>query len=120
MQAPQKVKVPYFADPLWNARSRKSSPQEARKLPQASRRRMKLFISVNLKEFCGVCRLLITTSFCSVHITVIHPVAAKGNHARPHIKSCLRKGWLSLLFLQSEHFSRSAFPKLDKECEAFV
>ena len=70
---PQEVKVPYFCGPfvvypqeLWNERSQKSSPQEARKLPQASRRRMKFFISVNLKEVCSVCCLFVTTPFCSV------------------------------------------------------
>ena len=70
---PQEVKVPYFCGPfvvypqeLWNERSQKSSRQEARKLPQASRRRMKFFISVNLKEVCSVCRLFVTTPFCSV------------------------------------------------------
>ena len=54
---PQEVKVPYFCGPfvvypqeLWNERSQKSSSQEARKLPQGSRRRMKFFISVNLKR----------------------------------------------------------------------
>ena len=32
------------------------SPQEARKLPQALRRKgMKFFISVNLQEVCGAC-----------------------------------------------------------------
>ena len=70
---PQEVKVPYFCGPfvvypqeLWNERSQKSSPQEARKLPQASRRRMKFFISVDLKEVCSVCCLFVTTPFCSV------------------------------------------------------
>ena len=70
---PQEAKVLYFCGPfvvypqeLWNERSQKSSPQEARKLPQASRRRMKFFTSVNLKEFCGVCQLFVATPFCSV------------------------------------------------------
>ena len=63
-----------------------------------------------------------------VALTLIHSVAAEGNHARTQVKSCLRKRTafsaeseqLSLLFLQSEHFNRSAFPKVDKACEAIV
>ena len=121
---PQESKVPYFCGPfvvylqeLWNQRSQKSSPQEARKLPQALRRGMKFFISVNLKEVCGVCRLLLQHHF--IALILIHSVAAKGNyarthgnyvrthgnyarthgnytrthgnHARTHLKSCLRK-----------------------------
>ena len=54
-----------YLQELWNERSQKSSPQEATKLPQASRRRTKFLISVNLKEVCGVCRLFVT-SFCSL------------------------------------------------------
>ena len=47
---PQEVKVPYFCGPfvvypqeLWNERSQKSSLQEKKKLPQASKRRLKFF-----------------------------------------------------------------------------
>ena len=67
---PQEAKVPYFCrsfviylQELWNERSQKSSPQEATKLPQASRRRTKFLISVNLKEVCGVCRLFVTSFY---------------------------------------------------------
>ena len=35
-------------------------------------------------------------------------------------KVALESEQLSLLFVQSEHFDRLAFPKLDKACEAFV
>ena len=70
---PQEVRVPYFCGPfvvypqeLCNERSQKSSPQEARNSPQASRKRTKFFRSVNLKEVCSVCRLFVTTPFCSV------------------------------------------------------
>ena len=57
--------IPIFEDLLYE-RSQKSSPQEARKLPQASRRCMKFFISVNLKDVCSVCCLFVTTPFYSV------------------------------------------------------
>ena len=74
---PQEAKVPYFCGPfvvylqeLWNERSQKSSPQEATKLPQASRRRTKFLISVNLKEVCGVCGLFVT-SFWSLDTNLI-------------------------------------------------
>ena len=55
-----------------------------------------------------------------VALILIHSVAVKGNHARTHVKKCLRKRTAFSAFSESEHFNRSAFPKLDKACEAFV
>ena len=51
-----------YQQELSNARSQKSYRKKRQKLPQASRRHKKLFISVHLEEVCGVCRLLISTS----------------------------------------------------------
>ena len=45
---------------------------------------MKLSISVNLKNVCGVCRLFVTTSFCSVDTNPL--CGSKGNHARTRKK----------------------------------
>ena len=71
--------------------------KELQKLPQASRRSKKLFLSTPPLYSPGQSLWFFSpfysNIFCSVEFfqPIIYSVAAKGNHARAHVKSCLRK-----------------------------
>ena len=78
---------------------------------------MKFFISVNLKEVYGVYRLFVTTPFCRVDT---NSLCGSKRYSCKDTRKKLPEKANSLLFLKSEHFNHSAFPKLDKACEAFV
>ena len=70
--------------------------KKLQKLPQASRRHKKLFISTPMNspgQSLWFFSPFYSNIFCSVEFfqPIIYSVAAKGNHARAHVKSYLRK-----------------------------
>ena len=86
-----------YPQELQNTRSQKSLSQEATKITTSLKKEQKVVYKYTTvftwTKFVFFFLPFYSNIFCSVEFfqPIIYSVAAKGNHARAHVKSCLRK-----------------------------